>query len=85
MATVVCKREGCKFKKGNFCRRAITFLNEFGECDIFFDKRNGQLRMAPLYDAGEEPYDAMGQQPPHKENTGGATEDEKNAENTEKD
>ena len=69
MATIVCKREGCKFKKGNFCRREITFINEFGECDIFFDKRNGQLRRSPFYEVGEEPYelhDVMGHQPPHE-------------------
>lgn len=85
MATIVCKREGCKFKKGNFCRREITMINEFGECDIWFDKRNGQLRPAPWYEAGEMPYDVMKQPSPAQEYNDGVIETEKNPENAEKD
>lgn len=78
MSTVVCKRENCKFKKGNFCRREITFINEFGECDIFFDRRNGQMRVSPLYDIGEEPskpHDVMEHQSPQQIQTAEETKE----------
>ena len=39
-------------------------LNQFGMCDIWFDK-NGQMRMVPNYPAEPEPHAATEQESPH--------------------
>ena len=82
MATVVCNKD-CKYRKAVFCGRDFAILNQFGMCDIWFDK-NGQMRMVPNYPA--EPQAASKQELPHEEKSEGSntsgTKDENN-ENTE--
>ena len=39
-------------------------LNQFGMCDIWFDK-NGQMRRVPNYPAEPEPRAATEQESPH--------------------
>lgn len=62
MSTVVCNKD-CQYRKAVFCGRDFTMLNQFGMCDIWFDK-NGQMRMVPDYPAEPEPQAATEQKPP---------------------
>lgn len=80
MATVVCNRQNCKYRKAVFCGRDFTMLNQFGMCDIWFDK-NGQMRMAPAYPTEPEPQAATEQELPHEEKSEGQNISEKNNEN----
>ena len=64
MATVVCNKD-CKYRKAVFCGRDFTMLNQFGQCDIWFNK-NGQMRMVPNYPAEPEPRAATEQESPHE-------------------
>ena len=81
MSTVVCNKD-CRYRKAVFCGRDFTMLNQFGMCDIWFDK-NGQMRMAPAYPTEPEPQAATEQELPHEEKTEGKITVEKNDENDE--
>ena len=69
MATVVCNKD-CRYRKAVFCWRDFIMLNQFGMCDIWFDK-NGQPKIIsdfnrqptsnPFADAGS--MDATEQKP----------------------
>lgn len=65
MATVVCNKD-CRYRKAVFCGRDFIILNQFGMCDIWFDK-NGQMRMVPAYPVEPEPQAATEQESPHLE------------------
>ena len=81
MSTVVCNKD-CRYRKAVFCGRDFTMLNQFGMCDIWFDK-NGQMRMVPFYPTEPEPQAATEQELPHEEKTEGKITVEKNDENDE--
>ena len=84
MSTVVCNKD-CKYRKAVFCGRDFTMLNQFGMCDIWFDK-NGRMRMVPAYPAEPEPQAATEQKPPHSVLSEGkiqTKEKDENDENTE--
>lgn len=72
MATVVCNNPSCKFRKAVYCDRDFTLLNQFGMCDIWFDK-NGGVRQAPLYPVEVEPEAVTEHQPPKIRNTEATT------------
>lgn len=82
MATVVCNRQNCKYRKAVFCGRDFTMLNQFGMCDIWFDK-NGQMRMVPAYPAEPESQAVTEQKPPQQEKSEGQNTSEKNDEKDE--
>ena len=82
MSTVVCNKD-CKYRKAVFCGRDFTMLNQFGMCDIWFDK-NGQMRMVPNYPAEPESPVATEQELPQQEKSDGKITSEKKDENTEK-
>ena len=65
MATVVCNKK-CQYRKAVFCGKDFVMLNQFGQCDIWFNK-NGQMRMVPNYPAEPEPQAATEQELPHEE------------------
>lgn len=65
MATVVCNKD-CQYRKAVFCGKDFVMLNQFGMCDIWFNK-NGQMRMVPNYPAEPEPQAATEQELPHEE------------------
>ena len=81
MATVVCNKD-CKYRKAVFCGRDFAILNQFGMCDIWFDK-NGQMRMVPAYPAEPEPQAASKQELPHEEKSEGSNTAEKKDEDNE--
>lgn len=81
MATVVCNKD-CKYRKAVFCGKDFVMLNQFGMCDIWFDK-NGRIRMVPAYPTEPEPQAATKQELPHEEKTEGKITVEKNDENDE--
>ena len=81
MATVVCNKD-CKYRKAVFCERNFTILNQFGMCDIWFDK-NGRMRMVPNYPAEPEPQAATEQELPHEGLSEGKITVEKKDENDE--
>lgn len=81
MATVVCNKD-CRYRKAVFCGRDFTMLNQFGMCDIWFDK-NGQMRMVPAYPAEPESQAATEQKPPQQEKSEGQSTSEKNDEKDE--
>lgn len=62
MATVVCNKD-CQYRKAAFCGKDFVMLNQFGMCDIWFDK-NGRIRMVPAYPAEPEPQAATEQKSP---------------------
>ena len=85
MSTVVCDRQNCKYRKAVFCGRNFTMLNQFGMCDIWFDK-NGRMRMVPNYPAEPEPRAATEQESPNTQLSEGKIQTEgknENDENTE--
>ena len=61
MATVVCNKD-CQYRKAAFCGKDFVMLNQFGMCDIWFDK-NGRIRMVPAYPAESEPQAATEKKP----------------------
>ena len=81
MATVVCNKD-CKYRKAVFCGRDFAILNQFGMCDIWFDK-NGQMRMVPSYPAEPEPQAASKQELPHEGLSEGKIQTEEKDENDE--
>ena len=81
MATVVCNKD-CKYRKAVFCGKDFVMLNQFGMCDIWFDK-NGRIRRVPDYSAESEPQAATEQKLPREEKTEGKITVEKNDENDE--
>ena len=83
MTTVVCNKD-CKYRKAVFCGRDFAILNQFGMCDIWFDK-NGQMRMAPNYPAEPEPRAATEQESPHLVLSEGNIQTEEKDENNEND
>lgn len=76
MSTTVCSKP-CKYRKAVFCGRDFIMLNQFGMCDIWFDK-NGQMRMVPNYPAEPE------QKPPQQEKSEGSNTSENIGEKDEK-
>lgn len=81
MATVVCNRD-CKYRKAVFCGKDFVMLNQFGQCDIWFDK-NGRMRMVPAYPAEPEPRAATKQKPPNTQLSEGKIQTEENDEKDE--
>ena len=81
MATVVCNKN-CQYRKAVFCGKDFVMLNQFGQCDIWFNK-NGQMRMVPNYPAEPEPQAATEQELPHEEKSEGPDTSERNNENDE--
>ena len=81
MSTVVCNKD-CKYRKAVFCGRDFTMLNQFGMCDIWFDK-NGRMRMVPAYPAEPEPQAATKQKPPQQEKSEDQDTSERSDENDE--
>ena len=84
MATVVCNKD-CQYRRAVFCGKDFVMLNQFGQCDIWFNK-NGQMRMVPNYSAEPEPQAATEQKPPHlvlSEGKNQTEEKDENNENTE--
>ena len=81
MSTVICNKD-CKYRKAVFCGRDFAILNQFGMCNIWFDK-NGQMRMVPNYPAEPEPQAASKQELPHEEKSEGSNTSEKKDENNE--
>ena len=81
MSTVVCNKD-CQYRKAVFCGRDFAILNQFGMCDIWFDK-NGQMRMVPNYPAEPEPQAASKQELPHEEKSESSNTSEKKDENNE--
>ena len=73
MATVVCNKD-CKYRRAVFCGRDFVMLNQFGMCNIWFDK-NGQMRMVPNYPTEPEPQAATEQELPHEEKSEGLATD----------
>lgn len=62
MATVVCHRDGCKFKDGaGCCTKPYVILNAVGVCGEWFDK-NGNPRPAPYYSTVDGPYPTVNQE-----------------------
>lgn len=55
MSTVICNREGCKFKTGTMCSKPYIILHAVGVCSEWYDK-NGQPRQEPFYATIGEPY-----------------------------
>ena len=53
---IVCGNLQCKYRgsTGGFCQLPYTFLNQFGQCSIWFDK-NGLLYRVPRYPIDPEP------------------------------
>ena len=81
MSTVVCNKD-CRYRKAVFCGKDFVMLNQFGMCDIWFNK-NGQMRMVPNYPAEPEPQAATEQELPHEEKSEDQNTSEKNNENDE--
>ena len=81
MSTVVCNKD-CKYRKAVFCGKDFVMLNQFGMCNIWFDK-NGQMRIVPNYPTEPEPQAATEQELPHEEKSEGQNTSEKNNENDE--
>ena len=81
MSTVVCNKD-CKYRKAVFCGKDFVMLNQFGMCNIWFDK-NGQMRMVPNYPVEPEPQAATEQELPHEEKSEDQNTSEKNNENDE--
>ena len=81
MSTVVCNKD-CKYRKAVFCGRDFTMLNQFGMCDIWFDK-NGRMRMVPAYPAEPEPQTATEQKPSDTQLSEGKIQTEEKDENDE--
>ena len=84
MATVVCNKD-CKYRKAVFCGKDFVMLNQFGMCNIWFDK-NGRMRMVPAYPAEPEPQAATKQESPQlvlAEGKNQTEEKDENDENTE--
>ena len=81
MATVVCNKN-CQYRRAVFCGKDFVMLNQFGQCDIWFNK-NGQMRMVPNYPAEPEPQAATEQELPHEEKSEGPDTSERNNENDE--
>ena len=81
MATVVCNKD-CQYRKAAFCGKDFVMLNQFGMCDIWFDK-NGQMRMVPNYPAEPEPRAATEQESPHLVLSEGKIQTEEKDENNE--
>ena len=81
MSTIVCNKN-CQYRKAVFCGKDFVMLNQFGMCDIWFDK-NGQMRMVPAYPAEPEPQDATEQELPHEGLSEGKIQTEEKDENNE--
>lgn len=81
MATVVCNKD-CQYRKAVFCGKDFVMLNQFGMCDIWFNK-NGQMRMVPNYPTEPEPQATTEQELPHEEKSEGLYTYERNNENDE--
>ena len=81
MSTVVCNKD-CRYRKAVFCGRDFTMLNQFGMCNIWFDK-NGQMRAVPAYPTEPEPQAATEQELPHEEKSEDQNTSEKNDEKDE--
>ena len=81
MATVVCNKD-CQYRRAVFCGKDFVMLNQFGQCDIWFNK-NGQMRMVPNYPAEPEPRAATEQESPHSVLSEGKIQTEEKDENNE--
>lgn len=44
---VICGQE-CRYRKGVYCGLDFVMLNNFGQCEVWFDKRGGR-RAIPDY------------------------------------
>lgn len=45
---VICGQEECQYRKGVYCGLDFVMLNNFGQCEVWFDKRGGR-RIIPDY------------------------------------
>lgn len=54
MSSIVCENRSCMYNGGWFCKNDFIFLNQIGQCKIWFND-NGTLRAEPLYPAEKSP------------------------------
>ena len=69
MSSIKCGNRNCKYLGGLFCGNEFAFLNQYGQCKVWFDD-NGQFRGQPLYPSDGKPIEASEQRFPQQENNG---------------
>lgn len=80
MSSITCRNRGCKFLRGLFCGNDFVFLNQYGQCKVWFNN-DGQFRGQPLYPSEAKPIDATEQPFPHPENNKDFKENKNETEN----
>lgn len=61
---LICNKEDCKYRKSVFCGLDYPMLNEFAQCEVWYNWK-GHMRQGPNYRPIEEPEAATEQGSPH--------------------
>jgi hypothetical protein len=64
---IVCNKKDCKYKKSVFCGLDYTMINEYGQCEVWYNWK-GNVRQSPNYRPIEDVKAATEQESPHLEN-----------------
>lgn len=64
---IVCDKKDCKYKKSVFCGLDYTMINEYGQCEVWYNWK-GNARQSPNYRPVEDVKAATEQEPPHLKN-----------------